>query len=149
MTRELFACIISIFLLSAVAHADEPGWSEEKRAAERDVVVEASVLSTRKVHNLDRNETLHAATLMISVRHKGPDKLPERIDVYYEFSTSGHNSRCPRYAELKTGLEAKFFLRTCDPVLKQRLKLENRTDPVFFLAMGSDVITSPPKDLKP
>jgi len=137
-------CLLGFSLMSMVwwhATANEPLWTEEERAKQRDVVLCGEVLWIEKRSQIDKREDLYAAGLKVMEIQKGKELVPAgTIEVLYEASTSGRNLRCPKYAELKKGDKGKFFLRLCTEDTRKALKLDKAPARAFFLEMGSDVI---------
>jgi hypothetical protein len=136
--------LLAFCLLAALATANEPLWTEAERADKRDIVVEGHVLAVRKLHKVDKREDLHVATVRISSRHKGADKLQDTIEVHFAFSSTGKNIRCPKYVEVSKGTKAKFFIIDCNADWKKGIGMEGEVGRVLVLAMGSDVIKAPP-----
>ena len=138
------SALLAFCLLTALATADEPLWTEAERADKRDIVVEGHVIAVRKLHRIDKREDLYTATVKISSRHKGADKLPDTIEVHFVFSSTGKNIRCPRYVEVSKGTKAKFFIIGCNADWKKRIGMASEAGRVLMLEMGSDVIKAAP-----
>jgi hypothetical protein len=139
MTRLFTASLV--FLAWAVsATANEPLWTDQERLEKRDMVCVGTVISAGKVGRIDDNHDLYMAVVEVtSMRKGGKTATGSRINVYYEFSSSGRNDRCPEYAELAKGEKATFYLRNVTDELKNELKIETVRESAFFLEMGSDV----------
>lgn len=139
--------LVTLFLLASVAAvtmADEPFWTDEQRLAERDVVTVATVVSTQRVSKLDQHNDLFVAILKVEGMKKGKKTSVGSIfRVYYEFSPTGKNIRCPKYAELTEGMRATFFLRSMTEDIQKHLGVKKAEPTDFFLEMGSDVKKEP------
>jgi len=136
--------LLALCLLTTLAVANEPLWTEAERADKRDIVVEGHVIAVRKLHKIDKRENLHVATVRISARHKGADKLQDTIEVHFVFSNTGKNIRCPKYVEVSKGTRAKFFIIGCNADWKKRIGMASEAGRVLMLEMGSDVIKAAP-----
>jgi len=136
---------IGILFLGITILANEPLWTEEQRTEKRDVVIDGEVLSVEKLHETNEREVLYVAKVKVLKTHKSDGELPPTLSVYFEFSKTGENARCPDYAELKKGDKGKFFLRKFSPELKKKLKLE-KVGGALFLEMGSDVMKEEPNE---
>ena len=135
----LYVSLVS--LVWCYATANEPLWSEEERARQRDVVLSGEVLWSERRSSIDKWKDLHAAGLKVMEIQKGKELVPAgTIEVLYECSTSGRNLRCPKYAELEKGDRGKFFLRVCTEGVRKAIKLDKAPPHAFFLEMGSDVM---------
>lgn len=144
MSKLLIAIVGLMPFLSTVASANEPLWTEAERTAKRDVVIEGKVLSVKKLQKIDDLEDLYVAEVRISKRHKGAEKLPDVIKVHFEFSNTGKNLRCPKYAELSKGTAGKFFLVDCNEAVKKRIGMEQSKDNILLIELGSDVFKARP-----
>jgi hypothetical protein len=118
MTRLFTASLV--FLAWAVsATANEPLWTDQDRLEKRDMVCLGTVISAGKVGRIDDNHDLYMAVVEVtSMRKGGKTATGSRINVYYEFSSSGRN---------------------VTDELKNELKIETVRESAFFLEMGSDV----------
>jgi hypothetical protein len=125
--------------LAYLVSADEPLWTEQERLDKRDIVLVGTVLSAEKIANIDKWSDLYLAVVEIEGMKKGTKTASgSRVNVYYEFSVSGRNARCPKYAELKSGDRATFFLRTVTEDIRKVLRIETLKEPALYLEMGSD-----------
>ncbi len=99
-----------------------------------------TVLSSEKIANIDKQSDLHLAVVEIEGMKKGKKTAQgSRVNVYYEFSASGRNDRCPKYAEVKAGDKATFFLQTVTDDISKALRIKTVKEPALYLEMGSDV----------
>lgn len=130
---------MTILFFTAIASANEPLWTESERTDKRDVVIDGEVLSVEKLHEVNKQRDLYVTKVKVLKTHKSQGDLRATIPVYFEFSKTGKNTRCPAYVELKKGDKGKFFLWECGPDLKKRLKID-KLKGVLFLEMRSDVI---------
>jgi len=120
--------------------ANEPLWTDQQRLEKRDMVCLGTVLSVEKIANISQYSDLYLAVIKIDSMKKGKKtSVGSKINVYFEFSTTGKNTRCPRYAELSAGDKGTFYLRHITEAVKKTLKLETVQEPAYFLEMGSDV----------
>jgi hypothetical protein len=139
MIKYVAAFLMCLVWAISVA-ANEPGWTDQERLQQRDMVCLGSVITVEKVGQIDTNRFLQLAVVKISGIKKGEKTAAgSRINVYYEFCSSGLNTRCPRYAELAKGDKGTFYLRNLTDEIKKALKIEAFKEPAFFLGMGSDV----------
>ncbi len=133
-TSLLLVCLIS------QASADEPLWTDQERLEKRDVVFVGTVVSTQKVSKVDKHNDLFLAVLKVEGMKKGKKtSVGTTFRVYYEFSSTGKNIRCPKYAELKKDDKATFYLRSMTADIRKHLGLKNTEPSDLFLEMGSDV----------
>ncbi len=138
--KILLASLVLLASLISIIMADEPLWTDEQRLAERDVVTVATVISTQKVSNIDQHNDLFLAVLKVEGMKKGmKTSVGSIFRVYYEFSPTGKNIRCPKYAELTEGMRATFFLRVMTEDIQKHIGLKKAAPNDFFLEMGSDV----------
>jgi len=138
--KKTIAVTLLLVSLVSLAMADEPLWTDEQRLAERDVVCVATVVSTQRVSNIDQHNDLFLAALKVEGMKKGgKTSVGSTYHVYYEFSPTGKNIRCPKYAELKTGDKATFYLRSMTDGIRTSLGLKETSPNDLFLEMGSDV----------
>jgi len=140
MKKELII-FFSIFLFFGQSFAEEPGWTDAQRTERRDIVIQGEVQSVEKKQNIDEFTDLYIAKIKVFRVYKGSAELKDKaLEVYYELSVSGHpGARCPNYAKLKQGDNGKFFIRKCYEDWKKKLKLEEISDSIFLIEMGSDV----------
>jgi len=134
--------LTSLFLLglTVMALADEPLWTNAQRLAKRDVVTVATVVSTQRVSKIDQHNDLFLAVLKVDGMKKGKKTaVGSTFRVYYEFSPTGKNIRCPKYAELKKGDKGTFYLRSMTDDIREHLGLKKAEPNALFLEMGSDV----------
>ena len=138
--KTSFVASLLVISLSAVALADEPLWTDEQRLAKRDVVTVATVVSTQRVSKIDQHNDLFIAVLKVDGMKKGKKtSVGSTFRVYYEFSPTGKNIRCPKYAELKKGDKGTFYLRSMTDDIRKHLGLKKTEHNDLFLEMGSDV----------
>lgn len=122
------------------AMADEPLWTDAERLTNRDVVTLATVVSTQRVSKIDQHNDLFLAILKVDGMKKGKKTaVGSTFRVYYEFSPTGQNTRCPQYAELKEGDKGTFYLRWMTEDIQKHLGLKKAEPNDLFLEMGSDV----------
>ena len=134
--------VASLFLLglTVMALANEPLWTDAQRLAKRDVVTVATVVSTQRVSKIDQYNDLFLAVLKVDGMKKGKKiSVGSIFRVYYEFSPTGKNIRCPKYAELKKGDKGTFYLRSMTDDIRKHLGLKKTKSHELFLEMGSDV----------
>jgi hypothetical protein len=138
--KTSFLTSLLLVSLTAVALADEPLWTDEQRLAKRDVVCVAAVVSTQRVSKIDQHNDLFLAVLKVEGMKKGKKtSVGSTFRVYYEFSPTGKNIRCPKYAELKKGDKGTFYLRSMTDDIRKHLGLKETKGNALFLEMGSDV----------
>jgi hypothetical protein len=132
---------VSLFLAWTISvTTNEPLWTDQERGEKRDMVCLGTVLSVKKIANINQYSDLYLAVIKIDGMKKGKKtSVGSKINVYFEFSTTGKNIRCPRYAELAAGDKDTFYLRNITEAVKKMLKLETVKEPAYFLEMGSDV----------
>ncbi len=138
--KTLFATLLLLASLAIVTMADEPLWTDAQRLARRDVVSVATVVSTQKASKIDKHNDLFLAVLKVEGIKKGKKtSVGSMFRVYYEFSPTGKNIRCPKYAELKKGDKGTFYLRSMTDDIRKHLGLKKAEPNALFLEMGSDV----------
>jgi hypothetical protein len=138
------AVMLVAFVLVAAAtlagRADEPGWSDEERLARRDMVCVGKVVSVDRSGPINEREDVWVATVEIGGMKKGPRIAGgSKVQVFYEFSKSGKNDRCPTYAELKKGDEATFYLQDLSVEWQVAFGFQKGPPNAWVLEMGSDV----------
>jgi len=134
--------VTSLLLLGLIvpAFANEPLCTDEQRLAERDAVTVATVVSTKNVSKIDQHNDLFLAVLKADGMKKGKKtSVGSTFHVYYEFSPTGKNIRCSKYAELKKCDEGTFYLRAMTDDSWKHLGLAKTEPNDLFLGMGSDV----------
>jgi hypothetical protein len=111
--RPFTVSVLFLCLAVSILRADEPLWTDDQRAANRDAVivgqvhdVQASLLTGRR-----DGEIIKCADIEIWHVNKAHPALAQKIKVYYE---SGKGGRKPAYAELKKGDVATFYLSYSD-----------------------------------
>ncbi len=140
--KRSFVTSLLLLSLTAVALANEPLWTDEQRLAKRDVVCVATVVSTQRVSKIDQHNDLFVAVLKVDGMKKGKKtSVGSTFRVYYEFSPTGKNIRCPKYAELKKDDKGTFYLRLITDSIRKHLGLKKTEPNDLFLEMGSDVKT--------
>ena len=134
MTRS--TAITFLFLLSFTYNSllgDEPSWTPEERAKERDAVVKAAVTKVVDLGQVDPYSRLLSAELKIERTQKPHSELKtDALTIYYLGSHNGAK-RCPNYAALVVGMTGDFYLCRGDWLTK-------KAD--FILSMGSDFIAA-------
>jgi len=105
--------ILFCFLLFVgIARADEPLWDDAQRAAERDCVIEGTVLSVDVVKAVGESENLMCAEIKILKVKKAHEQLgKETVKVFFVRSSDGAGKRCPAYANPQVKESAVFYLR--------------------------------------
>jgi len=125
---------------TSIAAANEPLWTDEDRLENRDLVCLGTVTSVEKISRIDAENDLYLAEIEIAEMKKGPKTLVgSKVNVYYEFSSSGLNKRCPAYAKLPRKEKRTFYLHNLTEEIKRALRLEQVKAPALFLKMDSDV----------
>lgn len=113
--------------------ADEPLWTPEERARQRDAVVTASVTNVVDLGQVDQHSRLISAELKIDRTKKPHGELKtSALTIYYLGSNNGAK-RCPNFAALVVGMTGDFYLTRGDWLTK-------KAD--FILPMGSDFIAT-------
>ncbi len=142
-TRKHLVSTVLILARAAAAlsvTANEPLWTDQERLENRDMVCVGTVASVSRIERIDQYKDLYLAVVEISAIKKGAKTLTgSNVNIYYEFSSSGRNDRCPRYAELSKGEKGTFYLRDLTDQIRKDLKIQTLNQPAFFLEMGSDV----------
>jgi len=128
--------ITIIFLLTFNLNCllgDEPHWTTEERAKQRDAVVTASVTNVVDLGQVDQYSRLISAELKIDFTKKPHNELKTAaLTIYYLGSNNGAK-RCPNFAALVVGMSGDFYLTRGDWLTK-------KAD--FILPMGSDFIAT-------
>ena len=138
--KTLLATLFLLAIMASVTIANEPLWTDQERLEKRDVVFVGTVLSTQKVSKVDNHNDVFLAVLKVEGMKKGKKtSVGTTFRVYYEFSPTGKNIRCPMYAELKKGDKGTFYLRSMTDDIRKHLGLKKTKSHDLFLEMGSDV----------
>ena len=137
MTRITFLATFVAALMVSVIFADEPGWTDEERAARSTAVFDGRVVMVKRVDAINDHVDLYSAVISVETAFKGNELVDkDKITVYFERPVYGDTGkRCPAYVELKQARRAKFFVRTRKVEGHQRA----------FLDMGSDVREATPE----
>jgi hypothetical protein len=137
MTRTAVLATFVAALMVNVTFADEPGWTDEERAARSVAVFDGRVVSVKRVDAINDHVELHNAVISVETVFKGKELVDnDKITVYFERPVSGDvGKRCPAYVELKQARRAKFFVRTRKDEGHLRA----------YLDMGSDVKEATPE----
>lgn len=127
--------LVTTFMLAigAIGFADEPGWSSEQRAAQRQAVVEATVTKIEKVRDQPAPKiVLMRAVLKVLDIDKGKELLggSDSIEILFETSPLGAEYRCPTFPVLSVKQHGRFYLRFDEGLSKEK---------AFVLEMGRDV----------
>ena len=123
-----------------VTFGDEPGWTDEERAARsaRSVAVfDGRVVTVKRVKGINDHVDLYSAVISAETVFKGKGLVEkDKIIVCFERPVDGDaGKRCPAYVDLRQGRRARCFVRT------QRAEGNERA----FLDMGSDVPEATPE----
>ena len=137
MTRIAVLATFLSTLMVSVNFADEPGWTDEERAARSIAVFDGRVVTVKRVDAINDDEDLYSAVISVETSFKGKELVDnDKITVYFERPVGGDAvKRCPKYVVLKQGQREKFFVRTRKVEGHQRA----------FLEMGSDVREATPE----
>ena len=137
MTRIAVLTTVLAVLSFNIVFADEPGWTDEERAARSVAVFEGRVVTVKRVDAINDHVDLYNAVISAETVFKGKELVEnDKITVYFERPVNGDaGQRCPAYVELKQARRAKFFVRTRKVEGHQRA----------FLDMGSDVREATPE----
>ena len=114
MTRTAVLATFLAALMVNVIFADEPGWTDEERAARSVAVFDGRVVSVKRIEAVNDHVELHSAVISVETVFKGKELVDnDKITVYFEQPVSGDVGKsCPAYVELKQARRAKFFVRT-------------------------------------
>ncbi len=126
--------LVTILMLAigGLSLANEPLWTSDQRAEQRQAVVDATVTKTEKVRDQPtENVRLMRAVLEVVRIHKGKDLVgdTDTIEIFYETSPLGAGYRCPTFPVLKPEQSGRFYLRFDDGLSDQK---------AFVLGMGRD-----------
>ena len=137
MTRIAVFAVFVAALSFNVVFADEPGWTDEERAARSNAVFDGRVVTVKRVDAINDQVDLYSAVISAETVFKGKELVDkDKITVYFERPVNRDaGKRCPAYVELKQARRAKFFVRTRKVEGHQRA----------FLEMGSDVREATPE----
>jgi len=137
MTRIAVLATLLSALSFNVVFADEPGWTDEERAARSAAVFDGRVVTVKRVDAINDHEDLYSAVISVEMAFQGKELVDnDKIAVYFERPVRGDVvKRCPKYVVLKQGQRAKFFART------RKVEGHERA----FLEMGSDVREATPE----
>ena len=137
MSRIVVSATFLAAVMVSVIFADEPGWTDEERAARSMAVFDGRVVTVKRVDAINDQVELFSAVISAEAVFKGKELVDnDKITVYFERPADGDaGKRCPAYVELKQGRRAKFFVRTRKSEGHQRA----------FLDMGSDVREATPE----
>ncbi|GAA5484391.1 hypothetical protein [Haloferula sargassicola] len=133
--KTLVPVLMLAFAVSSLA--DEPGWTSEQRAEQRQVVVDATVTKIEKVRDQPTPKVeLMRAVLEVSDVRKGKELLggSDTIEVLYETSPLGAGYRCPTFPVLSLKQHGRFYLRHDEGLSEEK---------AFVLGMGRDVEAIP------
>jgi hypothetical protein len=122
--------VIALFA-GAALRANEPLWTDDERAKQRDAVIDGAVVSVRRISKLSETADLFRADIKIHRVRKPHENLPaDVVAVYFALGPKGADSRCPTYADPKSEQIGTFYLR-------YHHHLTAKHD--FVLEMGRDV----------
>lgn len=137
MVRYALA-IVTLCLLTTLAAADEPGWTDAERAERSTAVITGEVVSVERAAMLNDREELYRALVAVESVSKGADagKAGEQIALYFVYPKDGvAERRRPAYVSLNINQRAQFYIRL------RKIGPEWRA----FLEMASDVREPPAK----
>ena len=133
--KTLIPMLMLVFGL--IGLADEPGWTSEQRAEQRQVVVDATVTSIEKVRDQPTPKVqLMRAVLEVSDVRKGKELLggSDTMKILYETSALGAGYRCPTFPVLSLKQHSRFYLRHDEGLSEEK---------AFVIGMGRDVEAIP------
>ena len=144
MTRIAVLATFLVALSFNVVFADEPGWTDEERAARSVAVFDGRVVTVKRVNKIDDHLDLYSAVISVETVFKGKELVEnDKITVYFERPVNGDaGQRCPAYVELKQGRRAKFFVRTRKAEGHQRAFLDMRSDVREATPEASPILSS-------
>jgi hypothetical protein len=158
MKREIFymkqfMIILALVSCLSAVYANEPGWTEKERESKCDILIEGEVQKVKKLHELKNYKwtEIWSTDIKVTAVHKGSEELKEQtISVLFERGTiiegtKVRNERCPNYAELSKGDEAKFYIVKCTKGHLKRLEMNEETKDALLIQMGSDVLKTIPE----
>jgi len=128
---------VLVLVLGVSSLANEPGWTSEQRAEQRQVVVDATVTKIEKVRDQPTPKVeLMRAVLELSDVRKGKELLDgsETLEILYETSPLGAGYRCPTFPVLSLKQYGRFYLRHDEGLSEEK---------AFVLGMGRDVEAIP------
>ena len=108
MTRITFLATFVAALMVSVIFADEPGWTDEERAARSTAVFDGRVVMVKRVDAINDHVDLYSSVISVETAFKGNELVDkDKITVYFERPVYGDTGkRCPAYVELKQARRA-------------------------------------------